>query len=55
MLRDREKVLRGLKKEDRSILSGYHLFYNFIGPHMSLEDKTPAKVCGIEINGKDNG
>ena len=50
-IRDREKVLRGLKKTDSPMISGYQIYHNYIRPHMSLDGKTPAEVCGIEING----
>ena len=49
--RDREKVVRGVKKKDSVIFDGYQLFHNFVRPHMSLNGKTPAEMCGIEING----
>ena len=51
--RDREKVMRGLKKEDAPILKGYQLFHNFVRPHEGLEGKTPAEACGIKIEGKN--
>lgn len=49
--RDREKVVRGLKKEDSPLISGYQIYHNYIRPHMSLDGKTPAEKCGIEIKG----
>ena len=49
--RDREKVVRGIKKNDSVIIDGYQLYHNYIRPHMSLDGKTPAQACGIEING----
>lgn len=52
-VRDREKVMRSLKKADSPILSGYQLFHNYIRPHMALEGKTPAEAAGIEINGEN--
>lgn len=52
-IRDREKVVRGLKKNDSPLLDGYQIFHNYIRPHMSLEGKTPSEVCGITIQGKD--
>ncbi len=52
-VRDREKVMRGLKKMDTPILTGYQLFHNYIRPHMALEGKTPAEVSGIEIGGEN--
>jgi putative transposase len=52
-IRDREKIMRGLKKKDTPILSGYQLFHNYIRPHESLDGKTPAEACGITIQGKN--
>jgi transposase-like protein len=52
-LRDREKVLRGIKKEDSAMLSGYQLFHNYVRPHEGLDGKTPAEVCGIKVDGQD--
>ena len=50
-VRDREKVLRGLKKSDTPILTGYQLFHNYMRPHMALDGKTSAEMCGIDIGG----
>lgn len=50
-VRDREKVMRGLKKTDTAILPGYQIYHNYIRPHQGLEDKTPAEACGIQIHG----
>ncbi|HMK94638.1 MAG TPA: DDE-type integrase/transposase/recombinase, partial [Candidatus Limnocylindrales bacterium] len=53
-IRDREKTMRGLKKEDATvILQGYQLFHNYIRPHEALEGKTPAEACGITIQGEN--
>jgi transposase-like protein len=52
-VRDREKVMRGLKNVDSPILKGYKLFHNYIRPHEGLEGKTPAEACGIKIEGND--
>jgi len=52
-VRDREKVMRGLKKEDTPILKGYQIFHNFIRPHEGLDGKTPAEACGIEVKGEN--
>lgn len=49
--RDREKVVRGLKKEESLLLSGYQIYHNYVRPHMGLDGKTPSEVCGIEIEG----
>jgi hypothetical protein len=52
-IRDREKVMRGLKTTDMAILKGYQLFHNYIRPHEGLDGKTPSEACGIQICGKN--
>jgi len=51
--RDREKVFRGIKKADGSIITGIKLYHNYIRSHMSLDGDTPAKRAGIEIEGNN--
>ena len=51
--RDREKVMRGLKKKDSVIIDGYRLYHNYIRSHMGLKGKTPAEACGIKIEGEN--
>ncbi len=50
-IRDREKVIRGLKKDDSPILRGYKVFHNCIREHQGLDGKTPAEACGIKVEG----
>jgi transposase-like protein len=52
-LRQREKVMRSLKKPDSGILSGFQIYHNYIRPHKALGYKTPAEVAGIQVRGKD--
>ena len=52
-VRDREKVMRGLKKTDMPILTGYQIFHNYMRPHEALEGKTPAEACGIKVDGEN--
>jgi transposase-like protein len=52
-IRDREKVVRGLKKIDSPLINGYQIFHNYIRPHMALEGKTPSEACHITIQGQD--
>lgn len=52
-LRQREKVMRTLKKPDTPILSGYQIYHNYIRPHEALNGKTPSELAGIEIKGRD--
>jgi len=48
-VREREKVMRALKKEETPIVEGHRIYYNFIRPHMSLDGKTPAEVAGLDL------
>ena len=52
--RDREKVMRGLKRQDTPILKGYQIYHNYLRPHEALDNKTPAeREIGLKeiING----
>ena len=51
--RDREKVMRGIKKDDSVMFDGYQMYHNFIRPHMGLDGQTPAEKCGIQIKGNN--
>ncbi|MEX0862690.1 DDE-type integrase/transposase/recombinase [Nitrosopumilus sp.] len=51
--RDREKVVRGLKKDDSPLINGYMIYHNYVRPHMGLDNHTPAEKCGIEVKGND--
>lgn len=50
-IRDREKVMRGLKKKSTPILKGYQIYHNYVRPHEGLNGKTPAEACGIKVEG----
>ena len=52
-LRQREKVIRGLKKEDSALLTGLQLYHNYVRPHQGLNGDTPADRAGIRIQGKN--
>lgn len=43
--------MRGLKKVNTPILTGYQLYHNYFRPHEGLDGKTPAEACGIKIEG----
>jgi hypothetical protein len=49
-LKDRLKPLRGLKNEETAKiwLDGF-VYYNFLRPHLSLKDRTPAEACGTNL------
>lgn len=52
-IRMREKVIRGLKKEDSAILSGLQIYHNHVRPHLGLNGDTPGEAAGIYIQGED--
>ena len=52
-VRDREKVMRGLKRPDTTVLTGYQIYHNYFRPHEALNGKTPAEKCGIAIQGNN--
>ncbi|MDV3277465.1 MAG: DDE-type integrase/transposase/recombinase [Nitrososphaerales archaeon] len=52
-VRDREKVMRGIKRADTPILKGYQLYHNFIRPHEGLNGATPAERAGIKVEGEN--
>jgi hypothetical protein len=52
-VRDREKVVRGLKKPSSPLLDGYQIYHNYIRPHEALDGETPADRCGIKILGEN--
>jgi len=51
--RDREKVVRGIKKKDSVLIDGYQMYHNYLRPHMSLDGLTPADKAGIKIEGQN--
>jgi hypothetical protein len=52
-LRQREKVMRTLKRVDSPILSGMQIYHNYVRPHEALKGRTPSELAGIEVKGKD--
>ncbi len=52
-IRDREKVMRGLKKMDTPIIEGYRIYHNFIRGHEAFDGKTPADIASIKIEGEN--
>jgi len=52
-VRDREKIVRGVKKTDSPLLTGLQIYHNYVRPHMVLDNQTPADKAGIIIKGKD--
>jgi len=52
-VRDRERVMRGLKNTDTAIIKGMQIYHNFIRPHEGLDGATPADKAGILIEGEN--
>jgi putative transposase len=50
-LKSRTKIMRGLKKREtaRLILDGWLIRYNFLRPHESLHNLTPAEAAKIKV------
>jgi Integrase core domain len=48
---DREIVIRGLDKQKtaQDLVDAMRIHYNFIRPHMALENNTPAEKAGIKL------
>jgi len=52
-VRDREKIVRGVKRTDSPLLTGYQILHNYVRPHMALDGQTPAEKAGITVKGRD--
>lgn len=52
-IRDREKVMRGLKNQESPLISGYQIYHNYVRPHTGLDGATPADKAGIKIEGNN--
>jgi hypothetical protein len=50
-VRDREKVMRGLKNVNTS--ATYQMYQNYFRPHEGIGNVTPAEKCGIKIEGEN--
>lgn len=51
-IRQREKSMRELKRKDTSMLKGYQLYHNCIRERSGVDNKTPAEMCGITVEGE---
>jgi putative transposase len=52
-IRDREKVVRGLKKTDSVLVQGYQLYHNYFREHQGIDNLTSAELAGIKIEGQN--
>lgn len=53
-IRERNKVMRAIKKTNSAVIEGQRIYYNHIRPHQSLNGKTPAQAAGIDLELKGN-
>lgn len=54
-VRDREKVMRGLKKMDTTILPGYRLYHNYFGEHEGWTARHQLSLRILRLKVKTNG
>lgn len=52
-IREREKVMRGIKVDDTPIIPMNQIYYNFVRPHQALDGRTPAEAAGVGISGEN--
>lgn len=52
-VRDRERVMRGLKNPDTAIVKGLQIYHNYVRPHEALKGDTPADRAGIKVEGQN--
>ena len=52
-IREREKIMRGIKVDDTPIIPMNQIYYNFVRPHMGLDGITPAEAAGVGIEGEN--
>ena len=50
-IRDREKTMRSLKKDDSPIITGMQIFHNYIRGHRGIDGDTPSERAGIKVGG----
>ena len=44
-IRDRERVMRSLKRANCPILNGMQIFHNYLRPHKGLDGHTPSEMA----------
>lgn len=50
-VRERDKVMRGMKGEETAtvLMEGLKNYYNFLRPHMGIQNETPAEKANINL------
>lgn len=46
-------LLKNAGNPKNKIFDGSQIYHNYVRPHMGLDGKTPAEMCGIEIKGNN--
>jgi hypothetical protein len=43
--------MRGMQNSDTAsvLMDGFRNYYNFLRPHMGIDNKTPAKEAGLDL------
>lgn len=52
-IREREKVMRGIKSMETPFIKGNMIYLNFVRPHQALGGKTPAEAAGVGVEGEN--
>jgi hypothetical protein len=52
-VRDRERVMRGIKRMGTPILKGAQIYHDFIKLHEPLQGRTPAEAAGVKVVGEN--
>jgi len=47
--KDRNKVMRALKKTDSPFVDGQRIYYDYLRPHSTLHGKTHAQAAAIDL------
>lgn len=48
-IRERNKVMRAMKRPDSAFIEGQRIYYNHIRPHQGLNGKTPAQAAHVDL------
>ena len=52
-IRDREKIMRSLKKDDSLIITGMQIHHNYLRPYSGFGRKIPAKALCVKVEGNN--
>ncbi|MDG6945964.1 MAG: transposase, partial [Nitrososphaerota archaeon] len=52
-VRNRQKIMRGIKGMDAPILKGTRIYHNYIMPHGGIQWRTLAEAAGIRVEYQD--